>query len=562
MVDASIQTQYDRWLKLAEDCPHDELVALKDDEAALVDAFYCNLVFGTGGMRGIIGAGPNRMNMYTVARATQGLANYLNANFDAPSVVIARDSRINGEQLMRAAASVLAANGIKAQLFQRIAPTPVLSFAVTQLGCSAGICISAGHNTAKYNGYKVYGPDGCQIATKNAEKIEQAIDGIDIFDDVERADFFDAVTGGNVVWVSDRVFDAYLDAVTSCSVEELQANADVPLSLVYTPLNGTGIECFRRIAHRISVDEVRVVPEQADPDGHFPTCPNPNPEMPAALARGLEICHRTSPDLLIATDPSADRIGVAAPRSGGFFDLLSGNALGILLLDYICRIRKQRGDDLHDKIVITTTASSMMVDALSRHYGFEVRRTPTGFKYIGEQIALLEEQGEAERFIFGFEESGGYLAGTYVRDNDAIAASMLVCQMFRHYKAMGKNVVDAFDDLCSAFGCYRSKNISVAYSGAAGAERRQQLMRELRERPPAEIAGRSVRRIVDYAAAQQPGLVEDALEFQLDDDAKVLVRPSGTEPTIKAYLFVEAREKKDADIMMLALEAAARELLG
>jgi phosphoglucomutase len=575
MEDAAIEAQYDRWLKLAEYCPYEELAALKDDDAARIDAFFTDLKFGTGGMRGIIGVGPNRMNVYTVARATQGLADFLKARVESPSVVIARDSRINGEQLVRAAASVLAANGIKVQLFLRIEPTPVLSFAVRELGCSAGICITAGHNPAEYNGYKVYGADGCQIAAQTANEIEQVISGIDIFDDVQRADFFDAVADGSISWVSEQLLDSYLDAVAASSIEELKANSDVPLSVVYTPLNGTGIECFRRISSLIGVDEVRIVPEQADPDGHFPTCSDPDPAAATALERGLNICHRTSPDLLIATDPSADRISVAAPRSGGFFQQVSGNELGVLLLDYLCRMRIARGESLKDKVVVTTIVSSAMADALAKRYGFELRRTLAGFKYVGEQIGNLESQDQVDRFIFGFEESCGYLAGSYVRDNDAIGIGMLVCQMFRHYKAMGKNVIDALEDLYGAFGYFRSKSVSVAYPGAAGAQRMQQIMRDLRKQVPAQIAGRAVQGVVDYATCQpMPTLnaqagepvqelpAEDMLELQLEGGAKVIVRPSGTEPAIKAYLFAKAREKKDANILMFELEAAAKELLG
>ena len=371
MTDASIRAQYERWCEKAIECPLDELEAFEDDEVSLADAFGRNLGFGTGGMRGKLGSGPNRMNVYTVARATQGLANYLNERFEAPTVAIARDTRINGEQLERAAASVLAANGIPSFLFQRHQPTPVLSFAVRDLGCSAGICITAGHNSAEYNGFKVYDSHGCQIAAQSARDIEAAIDRLDVFDDVKRSDFFDAVDNGSVSWVRELLLDRYIDTIAKRRFKEPGADA-VPISLVYTPLNGTGTECFSRIAKRIGVDAVRVVAEQADPDGHFPTCPTPDPEQTSALSHGLELAARTSPDLLLASDPPAGRIGVAAPRSGGFFEIISGNDLGILLLDYICHMRAMQGENLRDGVVITTIVSSAMVDVLATHYGCEL----------------------------------------------------------------------------------------------------------------------------------------------------------------------------------------------
>lgn len=578
MIDSAVTKNYERWLERAGECSHGELAVLADDEKALLDAFYRDLTFGTGGLRGVLGVGPNRMNVYTVAKATQGLADYLNARFEAPSVAIARDSRLNGDLFMRVAAEVLAANGVRACLYPRIEPTPALSFAVRDLGCSAGICLTASHNPSEYNGYKVYGPDGCQITTQAARDIQAAIDAIDMFDGVRRADYYEAMAQGAIEWIGEGTLDRYIDAVVSQSVETPQdgsANADAaPLSVVYTPLSGTGLECFERMTRRIGVSDLRVVPEQMVPDGRFPTCPYPNPEIREALEKGLELAGRVHPDLLLATDPDADRVGAAAPDVNGEFKLISGNEMGMLLLDYICRMRAARGEDLRDKVVITTIVSAPMADTLADDYGFELRRTLTGFKFIGEQIGLLEARGEAWRFIFGFEESYGYLSGSYVRDKDAIDAGMLICQMTRHYKVSGKSLRDVLGELYGRYGYYRNSQISVTYPGAEGAARMQDITAGLRACPPADIAGRRVERMVDYLsgaempvtggngnAAVQMLPPSDVLEFRLEGGAKMIVRPSGTEPKMKAYLFVRGADAQEADAALENLEATAEEML-
>ena len=578
MINSTMTENYERWLARAEECSHAELVALADDEKLLLDAFYRNLAFGTGGLRGVLGVGPNRMNVYTVAKATQGLADYLNARFATPSVAIARDSRINGDLFMRVVAEVLAANGVRACLYPRIEPTPALSFAVRDLGCSAGICLTASHNPSEYSGYKVYGADGCQITAQAVKDIQAAIDAVDIFDGVRRADYYEAIARGMVEWIDEGTLDRYIDAVVGQSVEVPQDGpsdyGNTSLSVVYTPLNGSGLECFERMASRIGVGDLRVVPEQAVPDGRFPTCPYPNPEIREALKKGLELAGRVRPDLLLATDPDADRVGAAAPSTCGEYELISGNEMGMLLLDYICRMRAARGEDLRDTIVITTIVSAPMADALADDYGFELRRTLTGFKFIGEQIGMLEARGEVERFIFGFEESYGYLSGSYVRDKDAIDASMLILQMTRYYKARGNGVLDVLEELYGRYGYYRNSQISVTYPGAEGAARMRDITARLRACPPVDIADRRVERLVDYLSETEMPVMKghsdadvqvlpkaDVLEFQLDGGAKMIVRPSGTEPKMKAYLFAWGADAQEADAALASLEIAASQML-
>ena len=568
----------DQWIANVDDpALLAELEQLKaGGETAVRDAFYQDLTFGTAGLRGIIGAGPNRMNVYTVAKATQGLAAYINANFTNPSVAIARDSRNMGEKFVQTAAGVLAANGIRALIYPRIEPTPALSFAVRDLGCSMGVCMTASHNPAPYNGYKAYGPDGCQITTQAARDIQNAINDVDIFS-VERMPFAQALEEGLASYIEEDTLDRFIDAVLEQSLEPADAHADVDLKVVYTPLNGTGLECCERIFKRIGIGNVTLVEEQAVPDGNFPTCPYPNPEIREALERGLAVCEQVHPDLLLATDPDADRVGIAAEHNGTYH-LISGNEMGVLLLDYICRIRSERGEDLDGAVAVTTIVSTAMVDALARDYGFQLRRTLTGFKYIGEQIGLLEAAGTPERFIFGFEESYGYLSGAHVRDKDAVNASMLICQMARDYKARGMDLVEALDALYAKLGYHKNATISLEYPGAEGAEKMRAIMGGLVSKAPAQFAGKAVERCIDYnAGVQMPyvgsiGVTDDpdskqtlpaanVFEMQLAGGSKVIVRPSGTEPKIKAYLFAACDSETAAQSLLVELESAARELL-
>ena len=546
------------WLeKVSEDDLREELLAMRSDEKAAIEAFHQELEFGTAGLRGIIGAGTNRMNVHTVGRATQGFADYLNANFENPSVAIGRDSRNKGDEFVRRSAQVFAANGVKTYVYPRIEPTPAVSWAVRDLACSCGVCMTASHNPAPYNGYKAYGPDGCQIATEAADAISAAIAKVDAFADVKIADFDEALAQGVIEWIGEDVLDRYIDAVEACSVASEQ-DKQVPLKLVYTPLNGTGLECVSRILDRVGITDVTVVPEQKDPDGNFPTCPYPNPEIREALQKGIDLCEEVHPDLLVATDPDADRVGIAC-KDGDDYLLITGNEAGVLLLDYVARkTAEEQGEDvLASKVAVTTIVSSVMVDAIAAQYGFEVRRVLTGFKYIGGVIAELEQEGAPERYLFGFEESYGYLNGTHVRDKDAVDASMLICQMAQYYKARGMNLADAMRALYERHGYFLNKTLSFSFPGVEGGERMKALMSELREQPPAEFAGLAVERVVDYASGVDGLPPANVVEFDLEGANKVIFRPSGTEPKVKAYLFAKRETREAAEQLLGQLESAA-----
>ena len=550
------------WLAKAEDEGlRAELEALRDgdDEAAVRDAFFQELEFGTAGLRGIIGAGTNRMNVYTVGRATQGFADYLNARFERPSVAIARDSRNKGELFVKVAASVLAANGVTAHVFPAIEPTPVLSWAVRHLGCSGGICMTASHNPAAYNGYKAYGPDGCQITTQASKDISAAIARVDAFADVRTMPFEEAIASGLVRWIDDAVVDAYLDAVQAQAMPRPEVSA--PLKVAYTPLHGTGLKCVTRILERIGVEVAQVVESQALPDGNFPTCPYPNPETREAMQEGIRFAESIDADILIATDPDADRMGVAARDEDGAYHLLTGNEIGVLLLDYVARCRQARGEDLSQAVAVTTIVSSTMVDAVAAEYGFEARRVLTGFKYIGELIGQLEAAGQEDRFIFGFEESYGYLSGPHVRDKDAVNASMLLCQAARYYKGKGMSLVQAMRALYEKHGYFLNRTVSLEYPGAEGAVRMSAIMAGLRAQMPSELAGLAVESALDYAPGVRGLPAADVVEFALAGGNKVIVRPSGTEPKIKLYLFAKGATQADATRLLDELELAGRQLL-
>ena len=550
----------ERWIaNVAEADLLEGLEAMREDAQAAIEAFHQDLEFGTAGLRGTIGAGTNRMNVHTVGRATQGFANYLNANFDAPTVAIGRDSRNKGDEFVRRAAEVFAANGIKTYVYPRIEPTPAVSFAVRDLDCAGGVCMTASHNPAPYNGYKAYGPDGCQIATEAADAISAAIALVDAFDDVEIVDFDEAMAEGMIEWISEDTLDRFIDAVEACSVA-LPEDAQSPLKLVYTPLNGTGLECVSRILDRVGITDVTVVPEQKDPDGNFPTCPYPNPEIREALQKGIDLCEQVHPDLLLATDPDADRVGVAV-KDGDDYLLLSGNEIGVLLLDYIARQTAERGEDMSRKVAVTTIVSSVMVDAVAAEYGFEARRVLTGFKYIGGVIAELEAEGAPDRYLFGFEESYGYLNGTHVRDKDAVDASMLICQMAQYYKRRGMNLADAMRSLYERHGFYLNKTLSFSYPGVEGGIKMKALMDGLRANPPAIIAGLAVESVVDYATGVSGLPAANVVEFDLEGANKLIVRPSGTEPKVKAYLFAKGETREAAEALLAKLEATANEIM-
>lgn len=568
MANRDVRAELERWIanvsdeELAAELTEMKKAADAGDDSAAVDAFFQDLAFGTAGLRGTLGAGTNRMNIYTVGRATQGFADYLNANFDNPSVAIARDSRNKGELFVQVTASILAANGIVAHVYPKISPVPTLSFAVRDLGCSGGICMTASHNPAAYNGYKAYGPDGCQITSEAAKAISASIANTDAFSGVKTMGFDEAVASGMVKWIDDAVLERYYDAVLSKSVSSLSAEqvAEAPLKLVYTPLNGTGLIPVTTVLERAGITDITVVPEQREPNGDFPTCPYPNPEIREAMQKGIDLCEEVHPDLLLATDPDADRVGVAC-KDGDDYTLLTGNEMGVLLLDYIARMRSERGEDLSDKVAVTTIVSSAMVDALAAEYGFELRRCLTGFKYIGDIITELSDAGQVDRFIFGFEESYGYLSGDHVRDKDAVNASLLICQMAQDYKLRGMNLAQAMRALYEKHGWWLNRTASVSFPGAAGAETMRGIMAKLREQAPSELAGRAVEAVVDYEGGVNGLPSANVVEFDVEGGNKVIVRPSGTEPKTKLYVFAKDADRAAADALLDALEAAGRELL-
>ncbi len=549
------QQVYDLWCARAVEDPalRAELAAVQGDEAAVADRFYRDLAFGTGGLRGVIGAGSNRMNIYTIRRATQGLADYINAEGLPKKVAVAHDSRIKGDLFSREAARVLAANGITACLYPRLEPTPALSWAVRYLGCGAGICVTASHNPAQYNGYKVYGADGCQITLEAAAKVLAAIGQHDYFDSPKLADYDEAVAAGTIRAIPDACLSDFVDAVLA-----LRPGNDVSkLKLVYTPLNGSGLEPVKLLLERMGVTQLTVVPEQAQPDGNFPTCPYPNPEIRQAMEAGLKLCDAVRPDLMIGTDPDCDRMGAAVPDGQGGYRLITGNEMGVLLLDYICRTRTANGTMPEAPVAVTTIVSTDMADPIARKYGVELRRTLTGFKFIGEQIGLLEAEGHAERYIFGFEESYGYLSGGHVRDKDGVNAVMLACEAAAWYAARGMSLLDAVNALYKEYGFYRSALKSYTFEGESGMRTMQGIMARLRADEPFVIAGYGVDKVTDYQRSGTGLPKADVLEYRLENGAKLMVRPSGTEPKIKVYLSAVAGSEAEADAINERLAEAA-----
>ncbi|AEB07299.1 phosphoglucomutase/phosphomannomutase alpha/beta/alpha domain I [Coriobacterium glomerans PW2] len=565
-----IKTKYERWIERADSSLQNELMDLANDQVAMEDAFLHGLVFGTGGLRGTLGVGTNRMNVHTVARATQGLTDYLKANFEKPSVAIARDSRHMGKEFCWMSARVFVANGVRVYLYPRIEPTPALSFAVRHLHCTAGVCVTASHNPKDYNGYKIYGADGCQITTETAYEIQNAIENVDEFDDVKALSWDAALNSGLINWIGEECIDAYLDSVAE---QSLDISPSTRISVVYTPLNGTGQECVGRILDRIGNVDVTLVPEQSYHNGNFPSCECPNPENREALQCGLDLCDKLQSDLLLATDPDCDRLGIAV-RHAGTFELLNGNEVGVLLTDYVARIKRINGEDLKNSVLLTSIVSSDMVEALAFDYGFQMRRTLTGFKFIGEQIGFLEKDAEIGRFMLGFEESYGYLKGSYVRDKDAVVASMLICQMARWYKSQGLDLVDVMRELYDRYGYYRNILTSVTYSSTDGVDKMHELFADLRRRPPKYIAGLEVEQVVDYGLGLPMPILNrlpsdegqrlppsDVLEFCLSGDNKLIMRPSGTEPKAKAYVFVKGSTADEASTLLKRLKKAAGRLL-
>ena len=472
---------YQSWRKNAVDDPdlQSELSAIENDAEAIQDRFYRDLAFGTGGLRGVIGAGTNRMNIYTVRKATQGLANYVKEAFSEPSVAISYDSRIKSTDFAKAAAEVLAANGVKVHIYTELKPTPMLSFAVRALHCSAGIMVTASHNPAKYNGYKAYGSDGCQMTIDAADAVLAKINALDIFNDVKHMPFDEALAAGMISYIGDDVIEDYFRNVLAQGINtDLCAKSG--LKIVYTPLNGTGNKPVRTILNRIGIQEVTVVKEQENPDGNFTTCPYPNPEIREALQLGLQYCDQVKPDLLLATDPDADRVGIAVPDGKGGYALFSGNEVGAMLLEYICEQRIQKGTMPKHPVAVKTIVTTDIVEAICKAYGVELIEVLTGFKFIGEQIGFLEAKGEEDRYIFGFEESYGYLAGSYVRDKDAVVASMLICEMAAYYRTKGISMMQARENLYQKYGVYVHAQHSFTFEGESGMIRMQNIMAHLR----------------------------------------------------------------------------------
>ena len=563
--------QYQRWLDFPLEDPalKEELLGIKGKEEEIFDRFYQELAFGTAGLRGVLGAGTNRMNIYTVRKATQGMADYLNEKYPAASIAISYDSRINSRLFAEETARVMAANGVTAYLYDQLMPTPALSFAVRDLKCQAGVMITASHNPAKYNGYKAYGPDGCQMTDEAANAVLEKIGEIDIFDGVKVADFDQALAQGKIQYIKQEVIDRYLDAVESQSIRK-GICADSGMKVVYTPLNGAGNMCVRAILDRIGVKNVVPVKEQEMPDGNFPTCPYPNPEIREALQKGLDLCETEKPDLLLATDPDCDRVGIAVPHDGGYL-LLTGNEVGVLLTDYIASSRIELGTMPKNPIVVKTIVTTAMIDRLAETYGFEVVNILTGFKYIGEQILRLEEKGEQDRYIFGFEESYGYLSGGYVRDKDAVDGSMLICEMAAYYKKQGKTLADVLFGLYEKYGMHLNTQASFTCEGASGMERMREIMDDLRINAPTEICGKKVLWMSDYQASvkksadgEQPIHLprSNVVEYGLEGDNVIVVRPSGTEPKIKVYFMVKGRSRAEAGELEAQFKARMTQLMG
>lgn len=569
-----IKQTYNEWLENAVEDKDltAELESIKNNEDEIYDRFYTALKFGTAGLRGIIGAGTNRMNIYVVRQATQGLANYVLKKYGNGSVAISHDSRIKADLFMNEAARVLAANGIKVYITSELQPTPVLSYLVRYFRCQAGIMVTASHNPAAYNGYKAYGEDGCQMTDVAANTVYDEISKLDMFKDVKIADFDEAVKSGMIEYVDESVYDTYLEKVM-----EQQVNPGVckgaDLKVVYTPLNGTGNKLVRKVLGKIGVNDVVVVPEQELPDGNFTTCPYPNPEIKEALAKGLELCEKEQPDLLLATDPDADRVGIAVKDYDGSYRLISGNEDGVMLTNYILSCKKASGKLPEKPVVVKTIVTTKLINKLCEKYGCELKNVLTGFKYIGEVILNLEKKHEENRYLFGFEESYGYLSGTYVRDKDAVVASMLVCEMAAYYKKQGKSLAEVIDGLYEEFGYYLNQTYSFEFDGAAGMQKRSDIMTAVRDNTPKSIAGYDVVKVSDYFLRKETdvatGSVTDidlpksnVIALHLADDNAVIIRPSGTEPKIKLYITSVGKDKDNAAEICEKLVVASKEILG
>ena len=554
---------YQRWCSASLEDPAltRELKEIAGQEDQIKERFAVALKFGTAGLRGILGAGSNRMNIYVVRQATQGLANWVKTQGGSQLVAISYDSRINSDVFAREAACVLAANGIKVRIYDALMPVPALSFATRYYHANAGIMITASHNPAKYNGYKAYGPDGCQMTDDAAAVVYAQIQKTDILTGAAWMPFEEGKAKGLIAYVGEDCKEALYDAIKSRSVRPgLCATAG--LKLVYSPLNGSGLVPVTRVLHDIGITDITIVPEQEYPDGNFPTCPYPNPEIFEALRLGLELAEKSGADLMLATDPDADRVGIAIRCPDGSYELVSGNEVGVLLLDYICQGRIEKGTMPENPVAVKSLVSTPLADKVAAHYGVEMRNVLTGFKWIGDQIARLEAAGEVERFILGFEESYGYLAGSYVRDKDAIVGSMLICEMAAYYRSVGSSIKERLEEIYAQYGRYLNKVDSFEFPGLSGMDKMAGIMSGLRQNPPTEIGGYKVTKVTDYQNTAETGLpAANVLVYALDGGATVIVRPSGTEPKIKTYFTTLGKTLAEAEAQKETLAAAIKPIL-
>lgn len=580
MLDNKITQQFERWLENAKTDQDvvNELLAMRNDEAKVEDAFYRDLAFGTGGLRGVIGAGTNRMNVHTVAKASQGLANYVIQNFPEGKrkIAVSYDSRIKADVFAKVASGVFAANGIEVHIYTELMPTPNLSYAVRALGCSAGIMVTASHNPAKYNGYKVYGADGCQITTEAAALILAEITKVDIFDDVKQMSFEQGMQDGMIHYISEQVYTDFVEEVKNQSVltaaekNGLKVNRDV--AIVYSPLNGTGLKPVLRTLKESGYTNITVVKEQELPDGNFPTCPYPNPEIKEAMALGMEYAAKCNADLLLATDPDCDRVGIAVKDekgvrgNAGEYVLLTGNETGMLLLDFICSMRKEAGTMPEDPVCIKTIVTIDMAERIAASYGVKTINVLTGFKFIGEQIGMLEARGKADSYIFGFEESYGYLSGSYVRDKDAVDGAFMICEMFAYYATKGISLLDKLNELYSIYGFCLNTLYSYEFEGSAGFAKMQNIMEtfmafndKIANGEEISFGGKKVQKLLDYSKGLDGLPKSDVMKFLLEDNCSVVVRPSGTEPKMKTYISVSASSREEASKIEAEMTAQLKE---
>ncbi len=556
------QDEYKRWLQaeLQDVDLKTELQNIEGDDDAIKERFAVALKFGTAGLRGTLGAGTNRMNIWVVRQATQGVADWVKTQGGTQTVAISYDSRLKGWNFARDAAGVLAANGIHVRIYDELMPVPALSFATRYYHCNAGIMVTASHNPAKYNGYKVYGPDGCQMTDEAADIVYQQIQKTDVLTGAKYMSFAEGVNKGLIQFVEDDCKNALYAAIEARQIRPGIA-ATSGLKLVYSPLNGTGLVPVTRVLNDIGIHDITIVPEQEYPNGYFTTCSYPNPEIREALAKGLELAEKTGADLMLATDPDADRVGIAMKCPDGSYELVTGNEMGVLLLDYICAGRIEQGTMPEKPVAVKSIVSTPLANAVAQHYGVELRETLTGFKWIGDQIAQLEAAGEVDRFIFGFEESYGYLAGPYVRDKDAVIGSMLICEMAAYYRSIGSSIKQRLEEIYQEYGRYLNKVDSFEFPGLSGMDKMAGIMNALRTNPPKDFAGKKVVKIADYTKPEETGLpAANVLIYSLDDGSTVVVRPSGTEPKIKAYYTTLGKNLEEAEAEKEKLAAALEPL--